>query len=108
MDRREVVDPCDTLDPEALVSVLERQTIDELHQTGDRLASSEVSNIDAFDPAGERRQLEYLLQPREPFLGIDKKYLRLRMFFEIAAQAQVAEGLEFVAQARGVLELQIA
>ena len=64
---------------ESLVAVLERQSVDELHTTGDGFAPLQMRDIHSFNPAWNGRQLKHLLQAEQSPFGIDLKDLRLSM-----------------------------
>ena len=81
--------------------MLEGKTIDELDEARDRLAPSEMSDVDPFDPAGQVGKLEHLFQPGQSFAGVDLKDFRLHMVFEIAPEGEVFEGVQLIAQQLG-------
>ena len=56
-----IVDAFDIADAKAAVARLEWQAINELHKAGDRFVAAQVCDVDTFDIARLRRQLENLL-----------------------------------------------
>ncbi len=99
--------PCDVADLEAAVARLERQPVDELHQAGHRLAAAQVGDVDAFDRARRLGQLEHLLQPGQPLLGIDVKHFGLHVRVQFAALVERFEHVNLVAQPGRLFESQL-
>ena len=58
MDRCEVVDSLDRPDFESFVTMLEREPVNELNETGNGLATLQMGTVDALNPTGCLRQLE--------------------------------------------------
>ena len=79
VDAGEVVDALHAADAKPLVAWLEGHAVDELHEAGHGLAAGQVGNVDAFDCPRLVFELQDLLQPRQPALGIDIKHLGLHV-----------------------------
>ena len=84
VDAGEVVDSLDALDAVALVSRLEGEPVDELHETSDGILPAEVRDIDPLDRARHLLEAEHLLQTGQPLFGVDIKHLGLLVCFELA------------------------
>ena len=53
-------------------------------------------------------QAEDFLQPDEPFAGIDVKHFRLHILVDVAAELQLAQGIDVVPQPARFLKLHFA
>ena len=99
--------PCTPLNLVAAIAWLEGQAVEELHDAGHGFAAAEVGDIDPFDRPRRFGQLEHLFQAGEPLFRVDVKDFGLGVGIEVAAAVERFEQLDFVAQAGGLLELQL-
>src|SRR5262245_37795849 len=106
-DRGEVVNALDAPDAEASVARLEGQSVEELHQRGDRLGAAEMSDVNALDGARGLLQPQHLAQADQPFLRVDGKDLWLDVALDIAALAEFLQCRDVIAQPRRPLELHL-
>ena len=105
--RREIVDAVDRADAVAFVAGFERQPVEELHDAGHRFAALQVRDVHTFNPSRPFGQFEDLLQAGHSFFGIDVEHFGLCVRFEVAAQIQVFERRNFIANAGRFFELQL-
>src|SRR5262249_51592071 len=103
---REVIDPLHRFDLVAPVAGLERQAVDEMNERRDRVLAAEGRDVDPLDGPRPLGQPERFLESRQSLLRLDGEDLRLHVPGRVAAHAEVAEGVDVVAQARGPLELE--
>ncbi len=79
VDTSKVINALHVLNTVSSISGLEGQSINKLHQTGDRFVAPQVCNIDAFDHSRRRLQFQDLLQTVDALFGIDVEDLGLHM-----------------------------
>ena len=107
LDHGVIVEAGDLADAEAAVAGLEGPSVDEADEAADGLAAHDVSDVHTLNDAEGLVELEEAGEAFESGGDIELKDFGLDVFIDFAAVVEGLEGLELVAEAGGVLEMEL-